>query len=319
MPLTRRKRLDARHDRRNVGQAARDHRRGRRCAAISSARSPTATCGGTSSRGSITRPPEFMTPRPEDDRAGCARRRRADLVRGAQDHGAVRGRGRARPVGVLHIHDCPPHSMNAVILIPARYASSRYPGKPLVELKGAGGAAKPLIQRSVEAARRVQGVSGVFVVTDDERIAEACAPAKGRRDHDFARMPQRDRALRRGAGAASRPGSRDQLPGRCAADAAGVRRSADRADGGRPRRVGRDARDAAAERRGAGASGGGSGRARRRNDGRDQRARPCALFLEAPDPASAAGALGGEMSPVRLHVGVYAYRPKRSSAMSRRR
>lgn len=65
--------------------------------------------------------------------------------------------------------------MNAVILIPARYQSSRYPGKPLVPLKGAGGTAKPLIQRSVEAARRVSGVSGVFVTTDDERIADACA------------------------------------------------------------------------------------------------------------------------------------------------
>ena len=67
--------------------------------------------------------------------------------------------------------------MNTVILIPARYQSSRYPGKPLVPLKGAGGAAKPLIQRSVEAARRVAGITGVFVVTDDDRIAEACAPA----------------------------------------------------------------------------------------------------------------------------------------------
>ena len=65
--------------------------------------------------------------------------------------------------------------MNTVILIPARFASSRYPGKPLVELKGATGTAKPLIQRSVEAARRVSGVSGVFVTTDDDRIAEACA------------------------------------------------------------------------------------------------------------------------------------------------
>jgi len=63
--------------------------------------------------------------------------------------------------------------MNVVILIPARYHSSRYPGKPLVQLKGAGGVAKPLIQRSVEAARRVAGVSGVFVTTDDERIADA--------------------------------------------------------------------------------------------------------------------------------------------------
>jgi len=64
--------------------------------------------------------------------------------------------------------------VSKVILIPARFQSSRYPGKPLVELKGAGGTAKPLIQRSVEAARRVAGVDGVFVTTDDERIADAC-------------------------------------------------------------------------------------------------------------------------------------------------
>jgi 3-deoxy-manno-octulosonate cytidylyltransferase (CMP-KDO synthetase) len=68
--------------------------------------------------------------------------------------------------------------MNAVILIPARYASSRYPGKPLVPLKGASGVSKSLIHRSVEAARRVSGVSGVFVVTDDERVAEACRSAR---------------------------------------------------------------------------------------------------------------------------------------------
>ena len=65
--------------------------------------------------------------------------------------------------------------MNSVILIPARFASTRYPGKPLVELKGASGAPKPLIQRSVEAARRVPGIGGVFVVTDDERIADSCS------------------------------------------------------------------------------------------------------------------------------------------------
>ena len=76
--------------------------------------------------------------------------------------------------------------MNAVILIPARYGSSRYPGKPLVDSEGASGSAKPLIQRSVEAARRVAGVSGVFVTTDDERIADACARCACRRDHDLA-------------------------------------------------------------------------------------------------------------------------------------
>lgn len=65
--------------------------------------------------------------------------------------------------------------MNTVILIPARYASSRYPGKPLVELRGASGVRKPLIQRSVEAARKIADVNGVFVTTDDERIADACS------------------------------------------------------------------------------------------------------------------------------------------------
>ena len=63
--------------------------------------------------------------------------------------------------------------MKTVILIPARFASSRYPGKPLVDLKGSGGTAKPLIQRSYEAAMRVPGIAAVHVVTDDDRIAEA--------------------------------------------------------------------------------------------------------------------------------------------------
>jgi 3-deoxy-manno-octulosonate cytidylyltransferase (CMP-KDO synthetase) len=62
--------------------------------------------------------------------------------------------------------------MNVSIFIPARYASTRYPGKPLVPLEGADGAAKPLIQRSWEAARAVQGVTSVYVLTDDERIAD---------------------------------------------------------------------------------------------------------------------------------------------------
>lgn len=63
--------------------------------------------------------------------------------------------------------------MSAVIFIPARYASTRYPGKPLVELKGATGEAKSLIQRSWEAAKAVKGADAVYVLTDDARIAEA--------------------------------------------------------------------------------------------------------------------------------------------------
>jgi 3-deoxy-manno-octulosonate cytidylyltransferase (CMP-KDO synthetase) len=57
------------------------------------------------------------------------------------------------------------------IIIPARYASTRYPGKPLVSLRGAGGVAKTLIQRSWECASSVPDCSGVWVATDDERIA----------------------------------------------------------------------------------------------------------------------------------------------------
>ncbi len=58
--------------------------------------------------------------------------------------------------------------MKTTIIIPARYASSRYPGKPLVMLKG-----KSLIQRSWEAAMAVEGVSDVYVATDDDRIRDA--------------------------------------------------------------------------------------------------------------------------------------------------
>lgn len=62
--------------------------------------------------------------------------------------------------------------MTAVVVIPARYASKRYPGKPLVMLKGAGGVAKSLIQWSWEAAKAVPGIARVVVATDDDRIAE---------------------------------------------------------------------------------------------------------------------------------------------------
>ncbi|QFS84824.1 3-deoxy-manno-octulosonate cytidylyltransferase [Roseivivax sp. THAF197b] len=63
--------------------------------------------------------------------------------------------------------------MSAVVFIPARYASTRYPGKPLVELTGATGRKASLIQRSWEAAQGVQGVARVCVLTDDDRIRDA--------------------------------------------------------------------------------------------------------------------------------------------------
>ncbi|MEP2782081.1 MAG: manno-octulosonate cytidylyltransferase [Pseudoruegeria sp.] len=64
--------------------------------------------------------------------------------------------------------------MKTVILIPARFASTRYPGKPLALLKGSTGEAKSLIRRSWDCACGVSGADAVYVVTDDDRIrAEA--------------------------------------------------------------------------------------------------------------------------------------------------
>lgn len=53
-------------------------------------------------------------------------------------------------------------------IIPARYASSRFPGKALAALAG-----KPLLQHVFERARQAQCVTRLVVATDDERIAEA--------------------------------------------------------------------------------------------------------------------------------------------------
>ncbi|WP_070155942.1 3-deoxy-manno-octulosonate cytidylyltransferase family protein [Sphingobium phenoxybenzoativorans] len=66
------------------------------------------------------------------------------------------------------------------IVIPARYKSSRYPGKPLAEIKGVTGVAKPLIQRSFEAASGIAPGLPVYVATDDDRIAEAATVFGGR-------------------------------------------------------------------------------------------------------------------------------------------
>jgi 3-deoxy-manno-octulosonate cytidylyltransferase (CMP-KDO synthetase) len=59
---------------------------------------------------------------------------------------------------------------NIAIIIPARFQSSRYPGKPLAMVKGASGLSKPLIQRSYEAALRVMDVTSVHIATDSDEI-----------------------------------------------------------------------------------------------------------------------------------------------------
>ena len=63
--------------------------------------------------------------------------------------------------------------MRLVALIPARYGSTRFPGKPLALIAG-----KPLIQRVWEQARQVKELDGLWVATDEARIRD-CVEAFG--------------------------------------------------------------------------------------------------------------------------------------------
>ena len=57
--------------------------------------------------------------------------------------------------------------MNILGIIPARYASTRFPGKPLHPIPG-----KPLIQHVVERCQKASALAEIIVATDDPRIAE---------------------------------------------------------------------------------------------------------------------------------------------------
>jgi 3-deoxy-manno-octulosonate cytidylyltransferase (CMP-KDO synthetase) len=58
------------------------------------------------------------------------------------------------------------------VIIPARWAAQRFPGKPLADLAG-----RPLVAHVVERARQARGVELVAIATDDERIARAAEAA----------------------------------------------------------------------------------------------------------------------------------------------
>ena len=63
--------------------------------------------------------------------------------------------------------------MKAIVIIPSRFGSSRFPGKPLADIKG-----KPMVQHVYENASKA--VSEVWVATDDERIEIAIKKFNGK-------------------------------------------------------------------------------------------------------------------------------------------
>ena len=67
------------------------------------------------------------------------------------------------------LHDAP-CSLPQIGVIPARYQSVRFPGKPLVKILGV-----PMVVRTWQQACLCKTLSKVIVATDDERIAEACS------------------------------------------------------------------------------------------------------------------------------------------------
>ena len=204
--------------------------------------------------------------------------------------------------------------MKVAILIPARFQSSRYPGKPLVELRGAGGVAKPLIQRSHEAALRVAGSHSVHVVTDDHRIAD-CAAAFGadvimtspearngteRCAEALQHLDRPDLVVNlQGDALLTPPGFVEALIGHMRNDPdAQVATPAVRLRSGEVRAL--QAEEAAGRIGGTSVVADGAGNA--------------LYFSKRLIPHLPDSALDHEMSPVRLHVGVYAYRPEALAA-----
>ncbi len=60
--------------------------------------------------------------------------------------------------------------MKIIAIIPARYSSSRFPGKPLADICG-----KPMVWWVYQQVKKVQKINDVYIATDDKRIEEACS------------------------------------------------------------------------------------------------------------------------------------------------
>ncbi len=78
--------------------------------------------------------------------------------------------------------------MSFIAIIPARYASTRLPGKPLADIHG-----KPMVVHVMERARE-SGASRVIVATDHPEVAKAVGSRRWRSVHDQPGSPFRHRA-----------------------------------------------------------------------------------------------------------------------------
>lgn len=91
----------------------------------------------------------------------------------------VEGRSTTNLVKQIQLANSEQHvqsrTQKIVALIPARYSSSRFPGKPLAEIRG-----KPMIQRVYERACLAKSLAKVIVATDDQRIYQAVTGFGGR-------------------------------------------------------------------------------------------------------------------------------------------
>src|SRR5690242_12254751 len=83
--------------------------------------------------------------------------------------------------GDVVLRPCP-QVAHSVGIIPARYASTRFPGKPLALIAG-----KPLLQRVIERCQQAKSLTEVIVATDDTRIRDVaqkfCRVEMTRSDH----------------------------------------------------------------------------------------------------------------------------------------
>jgi 3-deoxy-manno-octulosonate cytidylyltransferase (CMP-KDO synthetase) len=205
--------------------------------------------------------------------------------------------------------------VRVVALIPARYASSRYPGKALAMLKGAGGLSKPLIQRTYEAAGRVQGLDSIHVVTDDDRIAAAakafgapvimtsagCRNGTERCAEALAELDSPDLVVNVQGDALLTPARFiEALIERMRSGGPGVATPVMRLSSEQVRALQRE--EAAGRVGGTTVVTDSGGHA--------------LYFSKRLIPHLSGGSLDGELSPVRLHVGVYAYRPDALAAYS---